>query len=56
MTYGAVKDYQAVGLHVPCVVRLKLFTRDNRLILKRLGRLSAADQKQVRAALQNVLP
>jgi mRNA interferase MazF len=51
-----VKDYQAAGLHVPCIVRLKLFTLDNRLILKRIGALSAADRKQVSGALRNVLP
>ncbi|MGH7858726.1 MAG: type II toxin-antitoxin system PemK/MazF family toxin [Candidatus Binatia bacterium] len=40
-------DRKAAGLRVPCVVRLKLFTLDNRLILKKIGRLSADDREGV---------
>jgi mRNA interferase MazF len=40
-------DYQAAGLHVPCIARLKLFTLDNRVILKAIGRLAGADRKAV---------
>jgi len=35
------------GLHMPCIVRLKIFTLDNRLILKRIGHLSPNDIKEV---------
>ena len=38
-------DLEAAGLEVPCIIRLKLFTLDNRLLLRRLGQLSAADRK-----------
>ncbi len=47
---------QAAGLNAPCLVRIKLFTLDNRLIVKKIGRLAAADQQQVSAQLQNFLP
>ena len=38
-------DYKTAGLHVPCVVRLKVFTLDNRLILRSIGHLTASDRK-----------
>ena len=47
---------QAAGLNAPCLVRIKLFTLDNRLIVKKIGRLAAADQQQVSAQLQTYLP
>jgi mRNA-degrading endonuclease toxin of MazEF toxin-antitoxin module len=34
------------GLNVSCLVRLKLFTLDNRLIARRIGRLSPLDQEK----------
>ena len=40
-----IADLEASGLEVPCIIRLKLFTLDNRLVLRRLGRLSAADRQ-----------
>jgi len=40
-----IGDLAAAGLRVDCRVRLKLFTLDNRLILKTIGRLSPADRK-----------
>ena len=40
-----IADVEASGLDVPCIIRLKLFTLDNRLVLRRLGRLSAPDRK-----------
>ena len=46
----------AAGLHAPCLVRLKLFTLDNRLIVKKIGRLVAADRQQVAGQLQTYLP
>jgi mRNA interferase MazF len=49
-------DYKAAGLSTPCLVRLKLFTLDNRLISKRIGLLSANDRKQVIRQLQTYLP
>lgn len=37
-------DYHAAGLPKPCVVRMKLFTIDNRLILERIGSLAAGER------------
>ena len=51
-----LEDPQAVGLRVPCLVRLKLFTLDNRLIQKRLGALLPADVAGVEANLERHLP
>ncbi|HLG15133.1 MAG TPA: type II toxin-antitoxin system PemK/MazF family toxin [Blastocatellia bacterium] len=52
----AVTDLQTAGLNAPCLVRLKLFTLDNRLIIKKIGRLAASDQQQVKRQLQTYLP
>jgi mRNA interferase MazF len=49
-------DLSAAGLNSPCLVRLKLFTLDNRLIVKKIGRLAAADRQQVSGKLQIYLP
>jgi mRNA interferase MazF len=49
-------DYRAAGLRVPCLVRLKLFTLDNRLLEKKIGRLGGEDQAGVLSALYNCLP
>lgn len=42
-----LKDLSAAGLHTPCMVRLKLFTLDNRLLLRQLGHLSEADREGI---------
>lgn len=42
-----IGDYQLAGLKVLCIVRLKLFTLDNRLILKQTGRLSETDRNKI---------
>jgi mRNA interferase MazF len=49
-------DMPAAGLKAPCLVRVKLFTLDNRLIVKKIGRLGGADQQRVSAQLQTFLP
>ena len=49
-------DLTAAGLNAPCLVRLKLFTLDRRMILKKIGRMAATDQQQVRRQLQLYLP
>ena len=41
-----IKEHKAAGLHLPCLVRLKLFTLDNRLIVRKIGRLSETDARQ----------
>lgn len=42
-----VQDRGAAGLHLPCIVRLKTFTLDNRLILRKIGHLSSPDRRRV---------
>jgi mRNA interferase MazF len=43
------------GLPEECIVRMKLFTIDNRLIQKRMGHLSAIDRQQVRGGLRQLM-
>jgi mRNA interferase MazF len=44
-------DWQEAGLKVACLFRLKLFTLDQKLVLKTIGHLSSRDTKSVRAVL-----
>jgi mRNA interferase MazF len=46
-----IDRYADAGLHMPCIVRLKIFTLDNRLILKRIGRLSTEDANEVNRSM-----
>lgn len=49
-----IKNRELSGLTAPSVVRMKLFTLDNRFIIRRVGRLSKDDQKQVKHSLSRV--
>ena len=49
-------DLKATGLNAPCLARLKLFTLDQRLIVKKIGRLATTNQQQVSRQLQTYLP
>ncbi len=52
-----IEDLGSAGLPSPCIVRMKLFTLDNRLVLRKAGRLSEEDLSGVRAHLgQHLLP
>ncbi|MEK6604539.1 MAG: type II toxin-antitoxin system PemK/MazF family toxin [Nitrospirota bacterium] len=44
-----LEAYSKAGLRTPCIVRLKLFTLDNRLIVKKIGCLSREDRTKVSA-------
>ncbi len=44
-----IKDLQAAGLPQPCVVRFKLFTLDQSLLIGSLGALSEADRRGVQS-------
>jgi len=50
-----IVDLGSAGLKVACIVRLKVFTLDNRLILRRVGELSKADRSGVAAAVSRYL-
>ena len=46
-----LRDWRRAGLNVPCKVRLKLFTLDDALILRRIGTLSKRDGGAVKGGL-----
>ncbi|MBN2337755.1 MAG: type II toxin-antitoxin system PemK/MazF family toxin [Acidobacteria bacterium] len=48
-------DYTEAGLMVPCVVRMKFFTLDNRLILRKIGRLGDNDAERVSGSVRQLL-
>ena len=51
-----VKGQAAAGLPSRSVVRMKLFTLDQGLILRKVGQLGPGDQQQVRKSLRALLP
>lgn len=51
----AVSDLSAAGLPAPSVVRMKLFTLDDRLIQRQVGVLSPDDRAQTGEALRTLL-
>ena len=51
----AIRRWKEAGLNVPCKVRLKLFTLDNTLILRKAGRLANRDGEAVGKALSRYL-
>lgn len=50
-----INDLDATGLPAECVIRLKLFTLDHRLIIRKAGKLAASDQKKLRLAWKGTL-
>lgn len=50
-----IEDFPTAGLHAPCIARLKLFTLDNRLILKNIGRLAESDCRNLLEQLRTSL-
>jgi mRNA interferase MazF len=52
----AISDNAAAGLTHPSVIRWKLFTLPNRIILRRLGALGAKDQAAVKKGARQVFP
>ena len=51
----AIEDLKPAGLNRPCVVRWKLFTLPNDLILKRAGKLASQDRGKVISAVRTIL-
>lgn len=50
-----IEDLDAAGLPAECVIRLKLFTLDHRLVIRKAGALGAADQKKLQLAWEGML-
>ena len=50
-----IRGWREAGLGVPCKVRLKLFTLDDALILRKAGALSARDAEAVASSLVRFL-
>ncbi len=50
-----ITQLESAGLHSDCLIRLKLFTLDHRLVLRRVGSLAAIDQKKLRSAWKPLL-
>jgi len=48
-----IEEYSTAGLNLPCQVRFKVFTLDNRLLLKKIGRLAEEDSKRVKKNLHH---
>jgi mRNA interferase MazF len=52
----ALRDLATAGLSHPSVVRMKIFTLDERFVLRKAGALAAPDRAAVRRALGMLLP
>lgn len=50
-----IGDGQSAGLRAPSMVRMKLFTLDNRLIIRKAGALAVGDAGAVALSLQKLL-
>jgi mRNA interferase MazF len=50
-----IAHFQDAGLRLPCRVRLKLFTLDNQILVRKIGHLSPSDVASVSAALRQFL-
>ena len=51
-----VQELEPAGLRQPCLVRMKLFTLDERLLLGQLGALAETDRLGVSQRLMSLLP
>ena len=51
-----IEERNAAGLNTPCMIRLKIFTLDNRLIIRKIGRLSPDDRRKVAEQIHRCLP
>ena len=50
-----IGSLKKAGLSAPSKVRMKLFTLDSRLIIKKIGGLSVKDQRTVKENLQKLM-
>ena len=49
-----IKDLDSAGLSSSSIVRMKLFTLDNRLVIRKAGTLSTEDQLNVKSSLDKL--
>lgn len=52
----AISEYKKAGLPNPSIIRMKFFTLDNRLIIRKIGKLFIKDQKSVQSVLRKLFP
>ncbi len=50
-----VMNLDKAGLPSPSIVRMKLFTLDHKLIIRKVGTLASKDQKSVSATLKKLI-
>lgn len=50
-----IKDIDAAGLPSPSIVRMKLFTLDHKLILRKAGKLANKDMEVVAVSLKKLM-
>ncbi len=50
-----IKDLDSAGLPSASVVRMKLFTLDDQLVIRKAGTLASRDRKDVMIALRQLL-
>ena len=50
-----IQNLELARLPLPCIVRLKIFTLDNRLLMRKSGSLAPADQRRVSGVLKSHL-
>jgi len=50
-----INNIQEAGLKSPSKVRMKIFTLDSRLIIRKIGRLSSQDRVAVKNSLNNLI-
>src|SRR2546423_1750889 len=51
----ALAEWSVAGLNVPCGIKAQIATVEERLVVKTVGTLAAADQKQLNARLMGWL-
>jgi len=49
-----ILDLQSAGLPAPSIIRMKLFTLDHRLIIRKLGVLHSQDQRSIEKSLKRL--
>ena len=51
-----IQNLDSAGLPSPSVIRMKLFTLDEKLIIRKAGKLARPDQEKIITALRQLLP